>query len=35
VPGPSAIVGIALVVVAGLGAARSGTRDTSAPVQLG
>jgi inner membrane transporter RhtA len=35
VPGPAAIVGIAFVILAGMGAARSGTRDTSAPVQLG
>jgi len=35
VPGPGAIAGIAFVVVAGVGAARGGARDTALPAQLG
>jgi inner membrane transporter RhtA len=35
VPGPAGIVGIAFVVVAGIGAARGGGREVPAPVQPG
>ncbi|GAY16822.1 DMT family transporter [Mycobacterium sp. shizuoka-1] len=35
VPGPMAIAGVGLVVVAGIGAARSGAREARAPVQPG
>ncbi|KAA0102796.1 EamA family transporter [Mycolicibacterium sp. P1-5] len=35
VPNTAAIAGIAFVVVAGIGAARSGARDAPAPIQLG
>lgn len=35
VPGPAAIVGIALVVAAGVGAARSGARNVPVPADVG
>jgi inner membrane transporter RhtA len=35
VPGASAVVGICLVVAAGVGAARSGARSTPVPAEVG
>jgi inner membrane transporter RhtA len=35
IPGPSAVVGICLVVAAGIGAARSGARPAAVPVEVG
>jgi inner membrane transporter RhtA len=35
VPGPAGVVGICFVVVAGMGAARTGARPSPVPVEVG